>query len=265
MKLSRLFALVALVAAFNSANAQTPGTLTLTFTQTPHTSYTGTKNVMAVWIQTSTGTFVKTCVRYLGWGTSDHLPTWAVNAGGAASNGMGANCNTQGATTGATLTSFTNRTITWDGTDVNGTVVADGTYKITVQSTWNHGGGGSTTRSYTFTKGPSNDNQTPASDGNFTGISLDWMSSAGLEEVSATAPEVKVYPNPSTTGMFTMDYSKATNYVVIDLQGNVINEGELSEGGGSTEVNLSTQPNGNYFIHVTNGNENVVTSISIGK
>jgi hypothetical protein len=52
-------------------SAQTGGTLTLSFTQTPHTSFQGTKNVMAVWIESSIGTFVKTRARNAGGGTSD--------------------------------------------------------------------------------------------------------------------------------------------------------------------------------------------------
>jgi len=92
-------------------SAQTTGTLTLAFSQTPHTSYEGTKNVMAVWIESSTGTFVKTRARNAGGGTSDHLAVWAVKAGGSAGNCMAANCNVLGATTGATLSNYGNRNL----------------------------------------------------------------------------------------------------------------------------------------------------------
>ena len=87
---------------FSILKAQTSGSLTLTFTQTPHTSFQGTKNVIAVWIQSSTGTFVKTRARNVGNVTKDHLPTWAVNSGGTAGNATSANCNVVGATSGAT-------------------------------------------------------------------------------------------------------------------------------------------------------------------
>ncbi len=167
--------------------SQTPGTLTFTFTEASH-SLSSTYNynaqhVLAVWIQnttgTGTGTFVKTKLRNVGSGTKDHLPTWAVNAGGSANNATSSLCNVTDATTGATLSSWSTKTITWDGKNVNGssngTVVADGTYKVTIQSTWNHGTSGTTTKSYTFTKGPNSDIQTPASDANFTTISLQWI------------------------------------------------------------------------------------------
>ncbi|NBX28636.1 MAG: hypothetical protein EBR55_10435 [Chitinophagia bacterium] len=72
--------LVTFFAAFQGV-AQTQGTLTWSFTPTSHTGFAGTRNVLAVWIETSTGTFVKTKMRYVGGGTDDHLPTWAAKAG----------------------------------------------------------------------------------------------------------------------------------------------------------------------------------------
>ncbi|MEY3844869.1 MAG: hypothetical protein RL293_1291, partial [Bacteroidota bacterium] len=55
---SLFFSITLLACTF--IQAQTQGTLSFSFTQTAHTSYTGNKNVLAVWIQSSTGTFIKT-------------------------------------------------------------------------------------------------------------------------------------------------------------------------------------------------------------
>ncbi len=236
-----------------SLNAQTAGTLTFQFTQTQHSSYSGTKNVMAVWIQDAGGNFVKTRTRNAGGGTSDHLPTWAVNSGGSASNCMSSACNIVGATTGATLTNFSTRTVTWDGTDVSGNVVPDGTYKITIQSTWNHGSSGTTTRSFTFTKGSTVDSQTPANDGNFTNITLDWAPTSGLEE-NENVFGVNIHPNPSEDGVFNVDYVHANSLKVFDVMGAEVLSTELSEEGGSENVDLSKFPNGVYFIHLSDGN-----------
>lgn len=249
-----------------SSFAQTAGTMTLTFTQLPHTAYTASKNVMAVWIETPTGTFIKTRTRNVGVGTKDHLPTFATASGGSSANALGTNCNVVGATTGATYTSFTTRTITWDGTDVNGAVVADGNYVVKVQSTWNHGTGATVVASYTFTKGSSPDSQTPATDANFSNITLTWNPSASeLNEVEAQFPEVFIYPNPSNTGIFTMEFSKAKMFRVFDLQGNVILEEALENMEGKKEIDLSGQPNGNYIIHVTDGVQSTENAISISK
>lgn len=234
-------------------SAQTTGTLTLTFSQTPHTSYEGTKNVMAVWIESSTGTFVKTRARNAGGGTSDHLAVWAVKAGGSAGNCMAANCNVLGATTGATLSNFGNRNFSWDGTNASGNVVPDGTYKIIVESTWNHGSAATTTRSYTFVKGPAQEVQTPASDANFTNIMLAWNpAGSGLLEKT---PEmiVSIKPNPSANGVFNVEFNYATRVFATNLAGEEVYAEEVKMTEVSKEVNLSNLTSGVYFICVTNG------------
>jgi hypothetical protein len=235
-------------------NAQTQGTLTFSFTQTAHTSYSGNRNVMAVWIQSSTGTFIKTRMRNAGGGTSDHLPTWAANSGGSAGNCLSSSCNTVGATTGATLTSFSTRNITWDGTDASGNLVADGTYKVTIESCWNHGGTSKVTRSFTFTKGPAADVQTPTADANFTNIALAWNPS-GVNVIENT-PEiiVSIHPNPSTNGVFTVDFNQATKISTVNLAGEEVFVEDVKMNEVSKTLNLSTLPNGVYFICVSNGN-----------
>lgn len=230
--------------------AQTPGSLTLTFTQSPHTSFQGTKNVMAVWIQSSTGAFVKTRARNVGNGTKDHLPTWAVNSGGTAGNATGANCNVAGATTGATLTNFSTRTFSWDGTDVNGNLVADGTYKITIESTWNHGGNGGTVTTYTFVKGPNPDVQSPANDANFTGIALAWNpSGASLNNLEPLL--FSVQPNPSLDGKVALNGLQKNDRVsVVDLNGALVFSG-IAILEGHFEIDLTEVANGTYLLKVT--------------
>jgi len=234
-------------------SAQTGGTLTLSFTQKPHTSYEATNNVMAVWIQTSTGTFVKTRTRNAGGGTSDHLPVWATNAGGSAGNCLAANCNVLGAITGATLNNFSTRNFSWDGTNASGNLVADGTYKITVESTWNHGSTATTTRSFTFVKGTVADVQTPAADANFTGISLAWNpAGAGVEEKTSDLI-VSIKPNPSLIGVFNVEFNYAIRVSAINLAGEEVYTEDVQMNEVSKTVNLSNLTSGIYFICVTNG------------
>jgi hypothetical protein len=234
-------------------NAQTTGTLTLAFSQTPHTSFEGTKNVMAVWIESSTGTFVKTRARNAGGGTSDHLAVWAVKSGGSAGNCMSASCNTLGATTGATLSNFGNRNFNWDGTDVSGNILPDGTYKITVESTWNHGSAATTTRSYTFVKGAAQDVQTPASDANFTNISLAWNpAGSGLVE-NTLEMVVSIQPNPSANGVYNVEFNYATKVSAMNLAGEEVYTEDVKMNEVSKTVDLSNVSTGVYFICVTNG------------
>ena len=232
--------------------AQTAGTLTLTFTQTPHTSFQGTRNVMAVWIQSSTGSFVKTRARNVGNGTKDHLPTWAVNSGGTAGNATSANCNVMGATTGATLTNFSTRTFTWDGTDASGNLVADGTYKITVESTWNHGAGGGTVTTYTFVKGANPDVQAPANDANFTSIALAWNpSGAGINTIEPL--QFTLQPNPSLDGKITMNGLQSKDVVnIYDINGTLVFSA-IANTEDVFSMDLSTVANGTYIVKVSRG------------
>ena len=233
--ITKITSVVAGVCLSLTAFGQTSGNLTFSYTPTSHTGYSGTKNVLAIWIQTSSGAFVKTKVRRVGNGTKDHLPTWAVNS--------------------ATLSSFTTQNITWDGTDVNGNVVADGTYKVTIQSTWDHGSGGTVTRSFTFTKGATADVQTPTADANFTNIALAWNPSAAGVEETPGVEGVTVYPNPSADGIFTVEFDKATSIKVVDVLGNTLSEEKLDATTDIKTVDLSTYSNGVYFIYVYEGNK----------
>lgn len=245
-------------------SAQTQGTLTLAFTQVPHTSYQGTKNVMAIWIQSSNGTFIKTRKRNAGGGTSDHLPIWAVNSGGNANNCMSSACNTIGATTGATLNNFGNINVTWDGTDASGNIVPDGTYKITVESTWNHGNTGTATRSFTFVKGTNPDVSNPADDANFTGISMAWNpSGAGVETVASTL-KLTISPNPSSTGIYELDFQNAKTLSVFNIAGEEIEKYSIANEQKKV-VNLSAQPNGIYFIQITDGKNTLKEKVILNK
>lgn len=247
--------------------AQTSGTLTFTFTPAQHAGYTSnsaSRYVMAVWIQTSTGTFVKTKMRYAGSQTRDHLSTWAANSGGSASNCLATSCNVVGATTGATLSNWTAKTITWDGTDANGNLVADGAYRVAVEECWDHGTSGKTVRYFSFTKGTSADNQTPTSDANFSNISLAWSpSSAGLEETKSVA-SVKIYPNPST-GIMHVDYEKATDLKVVNVLGVTVAEEKLEGTKGTKNIDLSNYNNGVYFFIVSDGTKKSTYKIILAK
>ena len=254
MKSSIILFSLFVLALFNSklTSAQTAGTLTFSYTPTSHTCYTASKNVLAIWIQSSLGTFVKTRMRRAGGGTADHLPTWATNSGGSSSNCLGASCNVVSAATGATLTNFTVKNITWDGTDVNGVIVPDGTYKITIQSTWNHGSTGTATRSFTFTKGPNADIQTPTADANFTTISLAWNpSGANVEENTMTS--FSVYPNPSITGFYNLTFKQADHVMVIDEAGEEVYNQPIALGSTTKTIDLSALNAGVYFIRLFNG------------
>lgn len=262
LKLSKF---VVAICISTSAFSQTSGTLEFNFTTIAHSGYQGTKNVLAAWIQTGTGSFVKTYFRYAGGNTNDHLPVWAVNSGGSANNCLSTSCNKVGATTGATLSGAVTKTFTWDGRDAAGNLVADGVYQVSLENCWNHGNTSKTLRTFSFTKGTSPDVQSPAADANFTGLTLAWNpSGAGVEE-NPTSNSVKIFPNPSGNGIFNVEFNKATEISVIDVDGKTIYFSEIQESETTKTINLAAFSNGIYFLNVVNGNNSSQQKIILEK
>jgi hypothetical protein len=253
-----------------TAFAQTAGTLTFTYTQPTPTSpaATGGGNVYAVWIETAAGNFVKTKCRYVSGSTDDHLPTWGSKSGCANSLAVAATsgCNTTDAATGTTRkstttpTAFGAKTVTWDGKNVvgttNGTTVADGDYKIWVESSWNDGANNIHNEliGFTFTKGPVEQTLTPAGDTRVNTVTLHWLP-APLAVNQNEAPAVTLFPVPST-GVFTIALKNEVNAIrVFDLLGKTVYQQDINPSmlnNQSVAVDLSHLSDGNYVISLQN-------------
>lgn len=255
LKSAKILFILLLSLAISEVGAQTVGTLTFKFTSPIHTSgnyRTDGKYLVAVWIEScspcttsaGTSTFVKTKLKYGSSGNYDHLATWTGKSGQSLVD----------ATSGSTTSSiFTQNTITWNGTNVAGTVVTDGSFKVAVQETWGHGTA-TATRYFPFTKGVAADTQAPTADTNFTAISLQWMPTAlAIDDFSAN-PQVSIYPNP-TNGVFNIDLkNEVKNIKVINILGKVIyNENVSTTAIGTTKtVDLTDFANGIYFVNISN-------------
>lgn len=120
------------------------------------------KNILAVWIENSSGQFVKSLAVYAAERKSD-LTRWQ-----SASKG-----NTTDAKTGATRSGYNAISVRWDGTDTNGNVVADGTYKVCLELTDKSSSGNFST--FSFTKGTTEESQTPSNAPSFSNITIKWM------------------------------------------------------------------------------------------
>lgn len=194
--LKNLFAVIVLLSSTlftSSVSAQTPGTLTFTVTPTSHSASYGLDHYLVIWIENSSNVFVKTKLKRAdshATGSHNHLPLWKASSA----------LNVVDATTGASLTSYgTPSAITWNATNVAGTVVADGTYNVRVEFTW-----GTTTNTanttVSFNKGTSAVHLTPADvAGLFTGMVLDWVPSVAAPVASFSANNTSICPNGSTT------------------------------------------------------------------
>ncbi len=246
--------------------SQTPGTLTVVFTPTiPSTAsfYQQPRNVLAAWIESSTGTFIKTKLRYVGSVTSDHLQGWASKCGCASiTNALGAGCNVTDAITGATRPNFSALTFTWNGTDVAGNLVADGTYNLKIENTWNHATpnqySSNSNMNYTttiaFTKGATVFSITPTATNWIKDASINWQpdNTTAINTNVLNDLETNVYPNPTNATLY-VDYKNATTIKVVNTLGMVIYDEKIeSLTSGTKTIDLSNFANGIYFITVSN-------------
>jgi hypothetical protein len=143
-------------------SVKTPGSLSVSATTTTYNGTFAPRHVLAIWVESSSGTFVKTLLED-GRQRQYYLSNWY-------------NATTSGSTidaiTDATLSSHGTKTCTWNGKDVGENVVGDGSYQICMEFT-EHDGTGKFAR-FTFTKGTTASTLTPAGQSNFSAVSLKW-------------------------------------------------------------------------------------------
>jgi hypothetical protein len=269
-KLLKLASLAFILCFSAITTAQTTGTLTFTYNMpvptAPKPTYTGFC-VTAVWIEDNAGTFIKTKMRFVGNSTQDHLPTFAVKAGGVLSNALGTNVNVTDATTGATRKSTTTpvgfgaQSFVWDGKNVNGAAngvtVADGIYKVWIESTWVDSGSNNHQElsSYSFTKGPTSAITTALGDTYVNTIVMNWVATGlGVKDNVSPNTQVVLYPNP-TNGILNIDFkNEIKNIRVSNMLGQVLYDEKVavSTPGTTKNMNLSSFENGTYIINVSN-------------
>lgn len=144
-----------------TGSVKTAGTLAVsTLTSTAGGSFSP-NNVMAIWVEDSTGMFVKSLLVYAATRKYD-LTNWTTKSGG----------NVTDAITGATQSAYATRTCTWNGTNVSGAIVKDGTYRVSMELTDKEGTGNF--HYFTFVKGTAVNSVTPANVSSFSNITLKW-------------------------------------------------------------------------------------------
>ncbi len=229
--------LVVLILFFtlNLTNAQTEGTLTVTTTTSSAGGNYSPKNIVAIWIEDEQGNFVKTLLAYA-QNRITHLNTWE-----ASTTAAGSPFNTLDAITGATKPNHATRTCSWNGTGVSGAIVADGIYKVRMELTDKNATGNFST--FTFTKGPSAENLSPANVPSFSNISVIWEPFFTSVEENITGKDYQIYPNP-TSGVFTFSGEHIREIQIRNVAGSLIYQGNTDE------VDISRQPDGIYFVKI---------------
>jgi len=215
-----------------ASNASTPGTLNVTVTTsaTSGAQYSP-RNVEAIWVENSSGVFVKSLLVYAQARISE-LTNWNNSSSG----------NKVDAVTGATQSSHGVRTCSWNGTNVSGVVVADGTYTLKMELTDKNGTGNLGT--FTFVKGTTTQTQTPASVPSFSAITIKWTPSVGTAVEDVNLSDLyQVYPNPTSTSIFVKGLD-IQEIEIFNLNGKSLIKTNLHN------VNINSLPKGVYMIKI---------------
>lgn len=130
-----------------SLAAQTDGLVTFNFQLVQDGGKYKPKHVVAVWVTSPSGAFVKTLRKdgsgWTGEGTS-HLTQWQTARGGS---------TVLDGYSGATITTYNATTVTWNCRDASNALMADGTYKFWVEFTEANAQGPYTAGGLAWTKG----------------------------------------------------------------------------------------------------------------
>jgi hypothetical protein len=226
--------------------AQTEGVLTVTATTSSTGGTYAPKNIVAIWIENEQGNFVKTLLAYAET-RKTHLNTWE-----ASTTAAGSPFNTVDAITGATRSSHGTRTCTWNGTNVSGSLVADGTYKVRMELTDKNNTGNFST--FTFIKGIDPQNLTPANVPSFSTISLVWQPVITSVSEEPAESQYHIYPNP-TSGIFQVSGEGILEVEIRDAAGSLIYKGN------SASPDITGKPNGIYYVKITTEKGSVVKKV----
>jgi len=227
--------------------AQTKGTLAVSVTTSSTGGTFAPKNILAIWIEDSSGKFVKTLLAYADK-RKQYLTTWATST-----TSSGTVNNSVDAITGATQSSHGTRTCNWNGTDYAGNLMPDGDYKVRMELTDKNATGNSA--SFTFSKGATAQKLSPASVSSFSAVTLNWSTT-----VTAINPEltrsnaIVVYPNPGN-GIFNVLGENIISLSVTSLSEKVVC---ISQ---TPVFDISGQPDGIYFVSVKTDLTTVVKKI----
>lgn len=262
--LASFFVFLHYASGSNETTTETKGTVSFSVTTVNHGGEYAPKNVMAIWVTTSGGTFVKS-LKVMAAQRKSKLITWLSYSGG----------NTVDAITGATLLTNQTHTVSWDCTNTSGALVPDGNYKIHVEYTDNDFQG--PYASFEFTKSTVAVQMNPADLTYFINIALTYTPEPNSISLANIETErLRVYPNPfsnATKIQFNVSDATTTQLEIINLIGSkVYKPGQSNFVSGEntfTWYGKNTQgeplPNGIYFCILKTGNKTYTTRIILNQ
>lgn len=194
--------LVVLITGPHAAIGQTDGSVTFQVTTTTNSGQYAPDHVLAIWITTASGTYVRTMERRAVQ-RIQYLIKWK-----QANPSM----SVTDAVTGATAPSHVTHTIIWNlRYPGGGALVADGDYTFWIEFSESNAQGPYT--SYTFTKDDSVKTMNFSNTGCFTNASIVYTPIVGVKE--QLKQQALTYPNPFTDLVFlTIPVNMADNAVL---------------------------------------------------
>ena len=228
-------------------SAQTEGTLNVTVTTSTAGGNYAPRHVVAIWIEDESGNFVKTLLAYADRRIT-HLNAWEKST-----DQKGIMYNRTDAITGATKSSHDTRTCSWNGTDYNKVLVADGKYFVCMELTDKNASGNYS--KFEFEKGENN-SLSPQNAPSFSSISISWEKSGtvDIDEFWHDA-KVQIFPNPANS-IFFVRGENITEIEILSLSGKVI-----FKNSGTTRIDMSNYKNGMYLARIKTNSGTIIKKI----
>ena len=227
--------------------AQTTGKLNVSVATSSAVGNYAPRNIIAIWIEDNSGNFVKTLLANADR-RIEYLYTWK-----AATSAKGIQYNRVDAITGATLTSHGTRTCTWNGTDYNKNMVADGTYYVCMELTDKHATGNYS--KFAFTKG-ANNLVTPPNVTGFSSVNIQWEASVTVSVNEIPLEDnIQIFPNP-TKNIFHIRGDNITQIEILNMSGALI-----FKNNSTTRIDMSNYKNGIYLVRIKEGNRTIVKKL----
>ena len=223
-------------------NAQTAGELSVTVTTSAAGGGYAPRNIVAIWVETEQGNFVKTLMAYAA-NRRTHLNIWEQSTTAA-----GSPFNVVDAITGSTRNSHDTRNCLWNGMDINGTLMPDGNYRLRMELADKNSTGNYST--FNFTKNDESYVLSPANVPSFAGISIEWEPVvSGIE--NAWTSSLKVIPNPGKS-MIRVDGVSCKWINVFSSTGQLVLESKADQ------FDISHLNSGIYVLSITKQDGKVV-------
>lgn len=227
--------------------AQTLGKLNVSVATSSTGGNYAPRNIVAIWIEDASGNFVKTLLAYADK-RIQHLNTWET-----ATSLKGSVYNRIDAITGATQSSHGTRACSWNGTDYNKNLVADGKYFVCMELTDKNATGNFS--KIAFTKG-ANNLVAPQNAPSFSSINMMWEATGTVDVKEIELEEsIQIFPNP-TKNIFFIRGDNITEIEILNLAGTLV-----FKNSSTTRIDMSNFKNGIYLVRFKKDSQTIIKKL----